>query len=399
MNFIPPTRVGFTLIGGKSWTGGHNYLINLFSVLSTETPGILVPVIFVGTDVSEMELQPFRAIPGCQVIQNSSFNANARSRVILQSVVLGYDPAVRYALRSANIDVVFESGIYLGWRLHLPLIAWIPDLQHRFLPGLFTKMSWMRRELGFRLQILSGRYIMCSSLDTLSKIEYFYPSTKHRISAVRFAIKPLMPVSKENARLIVGKYGYPQHYFFMPNQFWAHKNHRLVLSTLQILKNKGKLCTIVAPGQQLDPRNIEYVPSLLIEIEKAGLKKYFLTPGLLPYEDLLALMQASSALINPSLFEGWSTTVEEARSVGVRMILSDIAVHREQAGEDAFYFNPNSAEALADILISFSPLESNKQDIQRDNLKEDVERRVRGYALDFIDVVQKAVKNYNSEPT
>ena len=57
----------------------------------------------------------------------------------------------------------------------------------------------------------------------------------------------------------------------------------------------------------------------------------------LPYAELLVLMQGARALINPSRFEGWSTSVEEARTLGVPMLLSSIAVHREQAGDVADY--------------------------------------------------------------
>ena len=53
--------------------------------------------------------------------------------------------------------------------------------------------------------------------------------------------------------------------------------------------------------------------------------------GLVPYDDVAAFMQHALAVINPSLFEGWSSTVEEAKSFGKKILLSDIAVHREQA--------------------------------------------------------------------
>ena len=360
MSLISHPRVGFTLMGGKKWTGGYNYLINLFTTLSLEIPDSLFPILFVGNDVPNAELLPFHRIPGCTVIRDPAFNLDKRSGVLLRSVFLGLDPAINRALQKAKIDVVFESGIFLGWRFKLPAIAWIPDLQHRFLPHLFGKIAWVRRELGFRLQIWSGRLIMCSSQDTLEDIERIYPSAKDRVSAVRFAIKSPELVSKEIARAVADRYEFPAQYFFMPNQFWAHKNHRLVLDALKILSNRGIQCAIVATGQQSDPRDKNYVSSLLADIQSAGLQKFFLTPGLLPYDDLSFLLQASKALINPSLFEGWSTTVEEAKVLGIPMILSDILVHREQAGKAAIYFNPNSPEALADALKNFSLLSKNK---------------------------------------
>ena len=57
-------------------------------------------------------------------------------------------------------------------------------------------------------------------------------------------------------------------------------------------------------------------------------------------------MRHSLALINPSYFEGWSTSVEEAKSLGKRVILSDIPVHREQNPLMGIYFPPDCPEAL-----------------------------------------------------
>jgi glycosyltransferase involved in cell wall biosynthesis len=64
----------------------------------------------------------------------------------------------------------------------------------------------------------------------------------------------------------------------------------------------------------------------------------------------MPLARAAIALINPSLFEGWSTTVEEAKSLGVPMLLSGIALHREQAGTRAQYFDPHSEFEAAECL-------------------------------------------------
>ncbi|TIP85862.1 MAG: glycosyltransferase family 4 protein [Mesorhizobium sp.] len=72
--------------------------------------------------------------------------------------------------------------------------------------------------------------------------------------------------------------------------------------------------------------------------------------GLIPYNDVVALIGAADYLLNPSHFEGWSTTVEEAKALGTPMLLSDIPLHREQAPESLF-FAPDSAEALAQRLL------------------------------------------------
>ena len=42
--------------------------------------------------------------------------------------------------------------------------------------------------------------------------------------------------------------------------------------------------------------------------------------------------------------------MEEARSLGVPMVLSDLAVHREQVGADADFFDPLDPAAIAACL-------------------------------------------------
>jgi glycosyltransferase involved in cell wall biosynthesis len=55
-------------------------------------------------------------------------------------------------------------------------------------------------------------------------------------------------------------------------------------------------------------------------------------------------------MINPSRFEGWSTPIEEAKAFSTPLLLSDIAIHREQAPL-ARFFDPASPATLATALF------------------------------------------------
>jgi glycosyltransferase involved in cell wall biosynthesis len=137
------------------------------------------------------------------------------------------------------------------------------------------------------------------------------------------------------------------------------------------------------------------VPSLMRAVSNAGLESDLLMPGMIPYADLMPLMQASTALLNPSLFEGWSTTVEEARAAGVPMVLSDLDVHREQAGDHATYFDRYSAESLADALANFKPPPLAVRLLLREQARAESERRVKQFAHEFIALAHAAVKRTN----
>ena len=63
-------------------------------------------------------------------------------------------------------------------------------------------------------------------------------------------------------------------------------------------------------------------------------------------------MRKSLAIIQPSLFEGWSTIVEEARSIGKTIILSDLDVHKEQNFSKSIFFKRDSYKDLSSKLLN-----------------------------------------------
>jgi glycosyltransferase involved in cell wall biosynthesis len=381
-------RVAFTLIGGKDWTGGHNYLLNLLGVLGRYQQVRLTPVLFVGEACSADDVATFAAIPCVELVRTPLLNASRRVRSLLQAMLLGRDIPLRQLFQTYRIDVVFESAQFFGWRLGIPALAWIPDFQHKLLPHLFPRSAWWKREIGFRAQVLGGRTIMLSSDDARHACERYYPSTLGRTRTVHFAVPPGPDTPYAEARAVADAYGLPEHFFFMPNQFWRHKNHGLVLDALGILRQRGRQVTVAASGKQSDPRSPGHFPVFRARLEQAGLRDSLRLLGMIPYPHLALLMRASTALLNPSLFEGWSTTVEEARSMGTPMLLSDLDVHREQMGSDAAYFDRHSAQSLADALDEFVPLDESQRSQRSKDAREAALQRVNRFALDFVELAE-----------
>ncbi len=376
-------RVGFTMIGGGRGTGIYNYLLNLLAVLCANPTANATPILFVGTDVAEHDLAPFAALRGLEIARSECFDRSRQGRSLLASLLLGADRSARRMFERHRIDVLFESARFYGWRLRFPVIAWIPDFQHRVLPHMFTRAGYWRRELGFRAQIAAGRVIMLSSDDARRACERFYPKARGRTRTVRFAVPPGPAPTWPEARAIADSYGLPARFFFMPNQLSKHKNHLLVIEALALLRGRGVSICIAASGKQLDERHPEHFPAVVRALEAAGLAGNLRLLGLIPYEDLAALMKASMAVLNPSLFEGWSTPVEEARSLGVPLVLSDLDVHQEQAGEQAVYFDRHSAASLADALQSVEPLAPGSAEQRAVAARRDADERVRRFSAEF----------------
>ena len=93
-------------------------------------------------------------------------------------------------------------------------------------------------------------------------------------------------------------------------------------------------------------------------------------------------------MLNPSLFEGWSTTVEEARAMGTPMVLSDLEVHLEQMGKQATYFERNSAQSLANALDQVQTLDPAQRELQTNAARAAALQRVEQFAQDFSSLTQ-----------
>ena len=63
------------------------------------------------------------------------------------------------------------------------------------------------------------------------------------------------------------------------------------------------------------------------------------------------LYAGAEALVFPSLWEGFGLPVGEALAAGCRIVCSDLSMLREIAGADATYFDPLSAQAIADGVV------------------------------------------------
>jgi glycosyltransferase involved in cell wall biosynthesis len=376
------------MIPQRLWAGGYNYQSNLFSALDRYRPDDIAPVIFAGEQDSADDLDALARIPGVETSQSVAFDR--RRTGLAAAISLGLDYAALAEFQKRKVDVVFESARFFGWRLPYPAVAWLPDFQHRRLAQLFSPVERWHREFGFHMQIASGRTIMLSSESALRDCQKLYPEAAQRSSVVRFATEPPSEFLIENPSDVIDHYRLPKRYFYLPNQFWRHKNHQVVVDALAILVERGHDVVVVASGSKHDAREAGYFDAIMSQVVGRGLEEKFRYLGMVPQPHVYALLRGAMALINPSRFEGWSTTVEEAKSFGVPMILSDIDVHREQTKGEASYFGVDAPESLANLLTRAS---QNLAPVVR-SLLPDVSRRVAAFASDFVDTVQRARQNY-----
>ena len=157
-------------------------------------------------------------------------------------------------------------------------------------------------------------------------------------------------VMQSRFRTLIARYETPEKYFYAPNQFSIQKNHKVIIEALSLLVERGHDFHVVSTGRTADDRRPEYFPDLMREVERRNLTDRFHVLGVVPYADVTAFMRHCVAVVTTSLSEGWGFSVAEATLMGKSVILSDIAVFREQAPEFGVYFNPSNPQELAEHL-------------------------------------------------
>ena len=342
-------RVAFSLIGGKGWTGGSHYLKNLLIALREASGGSVEPLLFTGTDrMDEVDqIRPFVS----EVITDSRFAESTFPSFMRQVVrkLTDNDHAVKWLFRRWKVDVVFHAGLF-GKRFEFPCVNWIADFQHLRLPDMFTHKERAFRDMLFEKIISQSRRLVLSSEAAHHDFRTFFPGSTVLVDTLRFVARVPEDAYSLHPWNTVREYGVPEKFIFLPNQFWKHKNHMAVIRAVRLLRDNGRDIFVVCSGNEQDHRYPGYADLLKAEAKELGIQDHISFLGLIPMDHVYLFMRQAAAVLNPSFFEGWSTTVEETKSLGKRIIVSDISVHREQDPEGGLYFDPASPEDLADKL-------------------------------------------------
>jgi len=92
---------------------------------------------------------------------------------------------------------------------------------------------------------------------------------------------------------------------------------------------------------------------ILSLIPKLGIDDNIILTNYISREELKYLYEKSSAIIFPSLYEGFGFPPLEAAYMGKTAIVSDLEVFRELYGDYPIYFDKTSSEDMADKILNF----------------------------------------------
>lgn len=374
------------MVSDPTWSGGVLYIQNLVRAIASlpiaERENIKLTLVVRKSNLALAE--PIENL----VTQVQARNLLERGYSELGKFLAEYVAAIPLdILNPRSYDFVYP--IVAGKRSPYKWAGWIPDFQHYHLPHLFSAQEIAKRNASFQKMAEASPMVVLSSEMARADFCHLYPQASDRSTVMHFAsyLDPdwLVP----DPQVIQSKYALPDRFFLVSNQFWKHKDHAVVVEALGILQQRKVYPTVVCTGSLNDYRHPEYLSQLMARVEQLGLAKQFIVLGLIPRIEQIQLMRTSLAVIQPSLFEGWSSVIEDARSLGKTVIASDFPVHIEQNYSTSHFFECGNAEALAEQIAHASLILHPGADEQSETLASGASHaRVMAYGRRFLEIVE-----------
>jgi glycosyltransferase involved in cell wall biosynthesis len=316
-------------IDGRSFTGPHTgYAMYLRSILG--------PILAAGADVTLVTDQALK--PGQPLIDR------CRQAVIGegQGPMRWEQVALCEHLTSSNYDFYLASRNYgLPWRYRgsTTLLLAILDL----IPWLFPK-KYLLKKPRFAFVYLTSLFIALRKTAAVFTIS----ETSKRDIAKLVKRKPIYAIliRLPEAPSVPAPAMTDTPYFVYVGGMDPRKNNALLIEAFARFRSAGGRENLVLIGRGYDP--------LLPLIDSWGLKDSVRITGYVDDATKTALLAGATALVYPSVYEGYGLPVAEALQVGVRVLTGVGGSLREIGGDAAEYLDPITVEGLAAAMTRLS---------------------------------------------
>jgi glycosyltransferase involved in cell wall biosynthesis len=251
-----------------------------------------------------------------------------------------------------------------------PTIYSIHDVQHAHFPEFFSPQQLLERKTQFDQCVNHATVIQASSrYMRLDFLKHFPSLDETKVVVIREGVDIDVFRRPQATVEVVKRYGLPKSFLLYPAQLWHHKNHITILRALKRLRERNIVISLVLTGARYEASQ-----GIFDFIEQNSLSSQVFYLGLVPFEDIVALYQASQFLIMSSLHESSSMPILEAAAAGAAIIASRTPAIEEMAENlEMQLFTPTDDNELANLLeaawsddsMRRRQIEANKTNISR----------------------------------
>ncbi len=207
-----------------------------------------------------------------------------------------------------------------------PSVVTLHDVQHLDLPAMFPRaerafraVAWHRSVRGADRVVVISEFVRERAVERLG------------LDASRMRVVPL---GLDHAQLTPGAPD-REPFVLYPARRWPHKNHERLFEAFALVRRERPALRLVLTGGGA-------FGSLPDGVESRGH---------VAWPEVVGLMQRASALVFPSLYEGFGLPPLEAMACGCPVASSNAAALPETTGGAARLFDPHDPRAIAEALL------------------------------------------------
>ena len=365
-------KIGFVFNFDKSsWLGGYNYYKNLFYFIDKYKKNIKPIIITANKKLIKKDLFFSKyKIYETNLVDGKNVFLRFFQKICL--ILLGQNFLFLNFLKKNNIDLL-SHNFSLGYFSKIPSFPWFPDFQEIHLPENFSLKDKILRRLNVYIASLHATKIILSSKSAQKDLKKINSKAYKKSIVLKhedILSTKIICISKNKTKK---KFNIKKDYFIICDQFWKHKNHIVILKALKYLKNNNKNFLVISTGLMHDRRHPNYIMDLKKYISENKLEENFKTLGIVDEVDLMSLIKHSICLLKPSKSEGLSNSVEQAKNLGTKVIMSNISVHKEQKEKNCLLFQPDNHVKLSKLMMKVKKIKkkikNNKTEIKSDFMK------------------------------
>ena len=204
-------------------------------------------------------------------------------------------------------------------RVASPAVLTVVDLQHLFFPHNFGLFDRAFRAAIYPYSLRRARRIIAISGTTKKTLVERAGVPAEKVEAVPFGF------TSSDAASVRPLEDLPGPYLYYPAATFAHKNHATLFKSYAALRGRGELdMPLVLTGARTG-----LWPALERRIRQLGMGEHIRHLGFLPFADVRRVYAGASAVVFPTLFEGFGLPVLEASEFGKKLVTSRLEVFDE----------------------------------------------------------------------
>jgi glycosyltransferase involved in cell wall biosynthesis len=226
-----------------------------------------------------------------------------------------------------------------------PTVATVYDVQHHELPEHFSRAERAFRRWAYDGAARRADLVLTTSDYSRERLVELAGVDPGRVETVRMGIdhERLGPEPGDADERLRARLQLPERYLVYPANLWPHKNHGRLIEALGATGDRDLHLLLsghdYGRGAELGER-----------ARRAGVEDRVRHLGYLEPEEVPALLRGATAMVFPSLYEGFGSPPLEAMACGCPVACSTRGSLAEVIGDAALRFDPSSVEAIAEAI-------------------------------------------------